>query len=373
MPLVIDIRSAEDTRDCVHRAVQALAEGKLVALPTETVYTLVASALDETAVARQLAVKRRAPGEQPLTLGVKSAEEALDYVPDMTPLAQRLARRCWPGPVTIVCKNNHSESLLAHLPAAVRRAVVPAGNVGLRVPGHPMFLDTLKLIVGPVTLTSANRAGLDAPLTAQDVVANLGDDVALVLDDGRTRFGQPSSVVMVNQRGFEIIRPGVVSQQTLQRLANLSLVFVCTGNTCRSPMAEAMCRHQLAARLGCSPGELEDRGVLISSAGLSAMMGGRPTPEAVAVMSAMGIDLASHESQPLGAQLIRHADVIWTMTQAHRNTILSEYPEAAGRVHLLSVDGADVADPIGGPMEQYRRCAEQIKAELEARLGELEI
>lgn len=373
MPLVIDIRSADDTRDCVHRAVQALAEGKLVALPTETVYTLVASALDENAVARQLAAKRRAPGEQPLTLGVKSAEDALDYVPDMTPLAQRLARRCWPGPVTIVCKNNHPESLLAHLPPEVRRAVVPTGNIGLRVPGHPMFLDTLKLIVGPVTVTSANRAGMEAPLTAQEVVANLGDDVALVLDDGRTRFGQPSSVVMVNQRGFEIIRPGVVSQQTLQRLANLSIVFVCTGNTCRSPMAEAICRHQLATRLKCSVNDLEDHGVLISSAGLSAMMGGRPTKEAVEVMSEMGVDLSSHESQPLGGQLIRHADVIWAMTQAHRAAILSQWPEAAGRVHLLSVDGADVADPIGGPIDQYRRCAEQIKTELDARLRDLEI
>ncbi len=361
MPLVIDIRSADDTRDCVHRAVQALAEGKLVALPTETVYTLVASALDESAVARQLAVKRRSPGEPPLTLGIKSAEDALDYVPDMTPLAQRLARRCWPGPVTIVCKNNHPDSLLSHLPPKVRRAVVPTGNIGLRVPGHPMFLDTMKMIVGPVTVTSANRAGEEAPLTAQDVVASLGDEVALVLDDGRTRFGQPSSVVLVNQHGFEIIRPGVVSQQTLQRLATLSIVFVCTGNTCRSPMAEAICRQQLAARLHCSPGELEDRGVLVSSAGISAMMGGRPTSEAVEVMSEMGIDLAGHESQPLGGQLIRHADVIWTMTQAHREAILSQWPEAAGRVHLLSADGADVADPIGGPIDQYRRWRNRLK------------
>jgi protein-tyrosine-phosphatase len=90
-------------------------------------------------------------------------------------------------------------------------------------------------------------------------------------------------------------------------------------------------------------------------------------------MSEMGIDLASHESQPLGAQLIRHADIIWTMTQAHRKAILSEWPEAAGRVHLLSVDGKDVSDPIGAPVEQYRKCAEVLKAELDARLRDLEL
>src|SRR5262249_21387888 len=93
-PLVIDVRSAEDTRDCLHRAVQALAEGQLAALPTEPVYARATSALDGAAVARMLQVKRRPPGQPPLTLGLKSADEALDYVPQMPPLGQRLARRC---------------------------------------------------------------------------------------------------------------------------------------------------------------------------------------------------------------------------------------------------------------------------------------
>ncbi len=372
-PLVIDVRSADDTRDCVHRAVQALAEGKLVAFPTETVYAVAASALDSAAVERLLNAKRRQPGHPPFTLGIKSAEEALDFVPHMPALGQRMARRCWPGPVTIVCSNHHPESLLCRLPESVRNALTPGGTIGLRVPGHPMFLDTMKMVVGPVALTSANRAGDPDPLTAQEVVSSLGDDVGLVLDDGRTRFAQASSVIKINDHDFEIIRAGVVSEQTLRRLAILSIVFVCTGNTCRSPMAEALCRSMLAKRLGCAVQELADRGVIVSSAGISATMGGRPSPEAVAVMSEFGIDLSSHASQPLGPQLIRHADMIWTMTRAHRQAILNQWPEAAGRVHLLSLDGHDVSDPIGCAIEQYRRCVEHIKAELESRLKDLEI
>jgi tRNA threonylcarbamoyl adenosine modification protein (Sua5/YciO/YrdC/YwlC family) len=353
--------------------VQALAEGKLVAFPMETVYAVAASALCEPAVTRMLHAKQRKGEARPFTLGIRSADEALDYVPNMPALGQRLARRCWPGPVTIVCQNHHPESLLTRLPPAVQKAVTPDGTVGLRVPGHPMFLDTLKMIVGPVALTSANRGGAPDPLTAQEVIANMGDDVALVLDDGRTRFGQSSSVVKIEDHGFKMIRTGVVSQQTLQRLSALSIVFVCTGNTCRSPMADALCRTLLAERLGCKLSELEDRGIMVSSAGISASMGARPSPEAVAVLAEMGIDLAGHASQPLGPQLIRHADVIWTMTRSHRQAILSQWPETAGRVHLLSLDGQDVSDPIGHPIDQYRRCVEQIKAELEARLKDLEL
>ena len=114
-PVVIDLRSAEDWRDVVHRAVQAVAEGGLVAFPTETVYGLAASALNEDAVRRLLAAKGRAAAK-PLTLAIKSADEARDYVPDMTPLAQRLARRCWPGPVTLVVDDSHPESLARRLP-----------------------------------------------------------------------------------------------------------------------------------------------------------------------------------------------------------------------------------------------------------------
>ncbi len=106
-PLVIDIRAAEDLRDVVHRAVQALHEGNLVVFPTETVYALAACALSEAAIQKLLRVKNRQPGEKPLTLALKSVDDALDYLPDMPPLAQRMARRCWPGPITLVCADQH--------------------------------------------------------------------------------------------------------------------------------------------------------------------------------------------------------------------------------------------------------------------------
>jgi tRNA threonylcarbamoyl adenosine modification protein (Sua5/YciO/YrdC/YwlC family) len=369
--VVIDLRHADDLRDVVHQTVQALVEGKIVAFPTETVYGLAASALDDSAVERLANIKGRKSGH-PLTLAIKSADEARDYVPDMSPLAQRLARRCWPGPVTLVVDDSHADGLARHLPGKVRDYVVPSKTLGLRVPGHQVLLDVLRMLVGPLALTSANRTGGTEAISAGEVLDVLGNELDLVIDDGPCRFGEPSSVVRIHGNRYEVLRAGVVPEKTLQRLSSAMILFVCTGNTCRSPMAELICRQMLAARLDCDINQLEDRGALVMSAGVAAMMGGRAALEAVDVLAKMNLDLSDHETQPLTEPLVRHADLIYAMTRTHREAIVTQWPSAAERTFLLSADGSDVCDPIGGPTERYQRCAAQIRTELEARLDQIE-
>ena len=362
-PVVIDLRNADDSRDVVHRTVQALAEGHLVALPTETVYCLAASALSQQAVDR---VSSLATGSaQELTLAIKSADEALDFAPHLGPLGQRLSRRCWPGPVTMIVEDRHPDSLLRQLDQQVQSAVVHDGHVGLRVPAHQTVLDVLRLLAGPVVVASPRDAGSAEPVTAQQMIERFGDELNLVLDDGRSRFGQPCSIVRVRDRDFDVVEVGVVSPQTLKRLASVIVLFVCTGNTCRSPMAEGLFRNLLAAKLGCAPAVLEDRGVIVISAGIAAMLGGRAAGEAIKVLAPLGIDLTAHESQPLTDQLVRHADVILAMTRSHRQAILAEWPSAAERVKLLSHEGVDVPDPVGGPAEMYERCLAQMQPDVE--------
>lgn len=371
-PVVIDLRSAEDTRDVVHRAVQALVEGQLVAFPTETVYGIAASGLCEEAVARVSEIRHPSP-DRPLTLAVKSIDDALDYVPKMSPLARRLARRCWPGPATLVLPNNCEDSVVHSLPAKVHSAVCPNDYVSLRVPAHETILEVLRLVPGPVVLTSANRQGEPPAITAEAVVESLGDAVHLIVDDGRSRYGQSSTVVRVDGRRFETLREGVVPPATLERLASFMVVMVCTGNTCRSPMAEAMFRKLLADRLGCQVSEVGDRGVLVMSAGIAAMLGARAAAEGVQIMAQRGLDLTEHETHPLTEQLVRHADLILTMTRTHRQAILSQWPDAADRTKLLARDRSDIADPIGGPLEMYERCAAQLEEHLKAWVDDLEL
>jgi tRNA threonylcarbamoyl adenosine modification protein (Sua5/YciO/YrdC/YwlC family) len=370
-PIVIDLRSVEDPRDAVHRAVQALAEGQLVAFPTETVYALAASALSETAVERLRELKGSAL-ERPLPLAIKSCDAALDYVPQMSSLGRRLARRCWPGPVTLVLPDDHPDSVVSQLPASVRNLVVSDGHLSLRVPAHPVLLSVLRLSAGPLVLSSAHRPAEPETVTGQEVVRALGDQVPLVLDDGSCKFGQPSSVARVVGNRVQMLSAGVINDTNMRRLSNFVILVVCTGNTCRSPMAEALLRHRIAERLGIPTDELDERGVIVMSAGIAAMAGGRSAPEAVQAMAERGLNLALHESQPLTERLARFADLILTMTRGHREAIRAQWPDAAERTFLLSRNQSDISDPIGGPQELYIRCAQQIDSELEHWLDRLD-
>ena len=137
-------------------------------------------------------------------------------------------------------------------------------------------------------------------------------------------------------------------------------------------MAEAMARRLIAEKLGCSEQELEPKGVIVVSAGIAAVAGCSPSSEAVEVMKEMGLDITQHESQPLTDKLVRHADVIFTMTGSHRQMIVRRWPEASLRAWTLRVDEQDIDDPIGGSVGVYRQCAEQVENALKKRLEEID-
>jgi L-threonylcarbamoyladenylate synthase len=367
MTQVITWQNGTAMDDLVRLAVQTLGEGGLVALPTETTYALAANALAPNAVERL----KRHQNSGCLTLALADASLILEWLPDLGKAGQRLTRRLWPGPLTLLSGEGLPDGKVANLPDPIRGDIKHEGRLGLRVPDHDAVLQVLRSSSWPVALSCDYDDANSTLISAEEMVQAVGDDLSLVLDDGPSFFKQASTVVEVKGETWTIVREGVLSSKLVEDQAACRIVFVCTGNTCRSPLAESLCKKRLADRLGCSEAELPNRGFVVLSAGLAAMIGEEAATEAVQAARLYGANLEKHASRQATVDLLLQADHVLAMTRGHLDLMagLSALPGCKPR--LLSASGEDIADPIGGDRQVYEQCARQIWYCLNPILDEL--
>lgn len=364
MAEVLHWRKSAAPREVLARAVETLAGGRLVAFPTETGYGVAANALHAGAV-EALHDLTNVNNGQPLAVAVAGAAEAQDWLPGLSPLGRRLARRCWPGPVAIVAAGGE-DGLASRLPETVRGRVCPEGRLALCSPPHQALLQALHRTPVPVVMADVGANGG----TAADTWHGVADAVSLVVHDRPVRPGPQATVVAVNGSSWAVVRDGAVPREALAQLSCTMVVFVCTGNTCRSPLAEVLFQKALAEQLGCRPEDLPGRGFVVLSAGLAAMMGGRAAPEAVEVARQLGADLTRHQSRPLTEDLAAQADHLFVMTRSHLFALAEAFPRLAARPRLLAPHG-DVPDPIGSAEDVYQECARIIAQHVERLLPEV--
>ncbi len=361
LPRVLHVGDAKPSRD-VRREVQACLErGELVGLPTETVYGIAARADDPEAVARLRSAKGR-DSAAGLTWHA-TARNVVDRFDAPRGVVERLVERYWPGPLTLV---------MPGVPEGLE-LVSQDGWTGVRLPAHRAALGLLEGLDFPVVASSANRSGEPPETTADGVAARFEDTVAVVVDGGPCQLTQASAVLRVGNGRFELLREGLLAVEELRRTAGLRIAFVCTGNTCRSPMAEGLARDAIAERLEVArdASGIATFGFEVASVGVAASPGSPPAAHAVSVLEARGIDIRAQRSSPALPEAMRAFDHVYCLTSSHRAALLSLLPPSgARRVELLDPDGVDIADPIGGPESVYAACAEQIQAAVLARLDE---
>ncbi|MBN1807049.1 MAG: threonylcarbamoyl-AMP synthase [Sedimentisphaerales bacterium] len=369
---IVKIDSANIDPEKIRSAALLIDDGGLVAFPTETVYGIACRVRNDS-LSKLNSVKGRDSSKY-YTLHISQKKDVNKYVPTINLRARKLINNAWPGPLTLVFELNFIDidKQKNIFEKEIFKNLYQNNSIGIRCPDNIIASMLLKETSNPVIAPSANTTGKPPAVNANEVLDQLSDKIDLLIDAGPSKLKKSSAVVKIGKKSIEILRPGIYSKELLDKMSIVKFLFVCTGNTCRSPMAEGIFRKYLAEKLHCKVDQLEQVGYKISSGGVMNTSGFPASAGALKACALKGIDLSAHRNKGVSKELIDETDFIFAMEPVHKEHIIALSQEAENKCFLLAGEKG-IADPIGQPQELFNRCADMIEDAVKERISELAI
>src|SRR5579872_656415 len=334
MPTVLDWNPTVDPSELVRITRETIAAGSAAVLPGDSGYVALINPVGPNA-ANQLAALANARETVPAILAW-GPDDPAGLGLKLSVGCQRLLSRGWPSPLIVEAQGQPDWP--AGWSTEVRRRVWKGERVRFRCPEHPLF-DAITPELEMPTLV------VDTFLpTAEEVLDTLDDPATVAISSGRLSTEERPTVVTDSISGWKIQERGLLPTEEVEKLASRIILFVCTGNTCRSPLAEGLAKKKLADRLACEVDDLPSRGFWVVSAGVSASSCSPAASESIAAAAEFGSDLSRHESRPVNPQLLAAADDAIAMTRSHAHILSSRFPGIGPEPILLCGD-EDLDDP----------------------------
>ncbi len=343
---IVKVDPEKPEQDYLKEAADILKSGGLVIMPTETVYGIAANMLNNNALDRLYEIKKR-PKDKPFSLHIDKKEKIEEFAGSIPVLAYKLIDKFWPGPLTLILRAKKDE-----------------GKIGVRMPDNEIALNLIAEAGVPIVCPSANISGKPAPTNFEDAIKDMKGLVDFAIDAGNTKLQVESSIIDLTAEPPEILREGAIKKEDILNIARKkTILFVCTGNSCRSVMAKALLEKIMRDK------KRDDVEVL--SAGIIMLGGMGATEPTKAILEREDMDVSGHISQRVTQDMIKKSDMILVMERLQEKNILEIAPEVKFRLFLLkefakiSDKGFDIADPIGKPLEFYEKTYEIIKESVE--------